>query len=183
MKRVSDKKLFGDIIKVVSIAAFFIVAAYLLDRPDVREIFFDIDEIQFLLKGNGDISWYVMSLLIFTAAGAAIIGLGVPRIWVTIVAGGIYGALMGSLISMISSLIGAVLIYLAGKTLLAAVVERRLRDRLLKWRGRFQENAFWWVLYARLFPFANSTLTSMICGGCRVPFTPYLSGSAIGFAP
>jgi uncharacterized membrane protein YdjX (TVP38/TMEM64 family) len=51
------------------------------------------------------------------------------------------------------------------------------------WKRRFQENAFWWVLYGRLFPFSNSTLMSLVCGSCRVSFREFMIGSFIGFMP
>ena len=51
------------------------------------------------------------------------------------------------------------------------------------WKKRFQEDAFWWVLYGRLLPFTNSTLMNLLCGSCRVPMTKYILGSVIGFFP
>ena len=183
MNRGYDKHLFADILKIFLIVAFFSFAAYLLDHPGIREFFFDIDEIRLILKGNGDTSWYLLSTVIFTLSGAMLIAFGVPRLWVTVAGGGIYGALIGSVISLLSSLLGASIVYLAGKTILSAIVERRLKNKLQEWIRRFQENAFWWVLYGRLFPFSNSTVMSLICGSCNVPLMPYFSGSLIGFIP
>ena len=175
--------MFKDIIKIILLFAFFSVAAYVLDRPEIRRIFFNIDEIRYLLKGKGDRSWYLISVVIFISAGTGLIALGVPRLWVTLIGGGIYGALMGSIISLLSSLLGTSIVYLAGRTLLASILERRLKNRFKEWRVRFQQDAFWWVLYGRLFPFSNSTLMSLICGSCRAPYLPFIWGSLIGFIP
>jgi len=87
------------------------------------------------------------------------------------------------MLSLVASLIGASILYAAGRFMLAAVVERRIGDTLKVWKSRFRENAFWWVLYGRFFPFSNSTAMSLLCGGCRVPFIPYMTGSLIGFVP
>ncbi len=84
---------------------------------------------------------------------------------------------------MAGSMIGAATVYWMGRGLLGNLVERRFSGQLGLWRRRFQENAFWWVLYGRLFPFSNATLKSLLCGSCRVPFGPYLVGSFFGFIP
>jgi uncharacterized membrane protein YdjX (TVP38/TMEM64 family) len=54
---------------------------------------------------------------------------------------------------------------------------------LALWQTRFATNAFWWVLYLRLFPLSNATLAGLLCGGCRIPLGPYLAGSLLGFIP
>jgi len=183
MNRRFDRRLLGDIIKIFLIVAFFSFAAYLLDRPDIRKYFFDIDEIRSMFKGQGDRSLYIFSTATFALAGAGVIALGVPRLWVTAIAGGVYGALMGSTVSLLSSLLGSSIVYLSGKTLLAGVVERRLRGKARIWKERFQENAFWWVLFARLLPFSNSTFLSLLCGSCNAPFLQFFLGSLAGFIP
>lgn len=119
----------------------------------------------------------------FVLIGGAAISLGVPRLWVSGAAGAIYGVLLGMILAMVSSILGASVVYGLGRRLLAGTVERRLSGQVSLWRQRFQENAFWWVLYARLFPFSNATLASLLCGSCRVPVAPYLFGSFLGFIP
>ncbi|MCE5273717.1 MAG: VTT domain-containing protein [Syntrophaceae bacterium] len=179
----TDEKLRGDIARVVLLAAFFFAIAFLLQRPDLRKILFDMDTLRSVLKGGEGTSGYLMSALVFTLAGGGLIALGFPRLWASAVGGIIYGAFMGTILSVMASLLGASVLYQAGKTLFSAVVERRVGDRLKVWQVRFRENAFWWVLYARFFPFSNSTVMSLLCGSCNVPFTAYLLGSLVGFVP
>jgi len=177
------KGLFGDIIRVVLLVAFFSAVALLLERQDIRKVLFDLDAIRSELEGGGDASGYVFSGLIFTLGGGGLIALGLPRLLASTVGGFIYGAFIGSILSLLASLIGASALHLAGKFILAAVVERRLGDKAKLWKDRFQENAFWWVLYGTLFPFSNTTMMSLICGSCKVPFIPFLLASLIGFVP
>jgi uncharacterized membrane protein YdjX (TVP38/TMEM64 family) len=66
---------------------------------------------------------------------------------------------------------------------LAGLVERRFSGKTAVWRARFRADAFWWVLYCRLFPMSNATLTSLLCGACQIPATPYLLASLLGFVP
>ena len=178
-----DKKLFGDLLLIMALAAFFTTMALALKNPTLRDMIFDVDTVRSLLQGGHGLSGRIVSLLIFVLAGGGVIAVGVPRLWISAVGGIIYGALMGTFLSVIASLIGASAVYFAGKTILSHVVERRVGDTLKVWRSRFQDNAFWWVLYGRLFPFSNSTLMNLLCGSCVVPFVPFITASFLGFIP
>jgi uncharacterized membrane protein YdjX (TVP38/TMEM64 family) len=176
-------KLRGDILRVVLLVLFFSFMAILFGYPEFRRLLFDVDTIRSILKGGGDTSGYILSLLTFILASGVLVALGVPRLWASVIGGGIYGAPMGFILSMLAALFGASVLYLAGKSILAAVMERREGDRIGMWKVRFQENAFWWVLHGRLFPFSNSTAMSLLCGSCKVRFIPFLFGSLVGFVP
>lgn len=95
----------------------------------------------------------------------------------------IYGAVAGTILSLWASLLGSSLLYLFGRAILAGIVERRFTVKLKDWQVRLKSNAFWWVLYGRLFLFSNSTVMSLVCGSCKVSSTPYALGSLIGFSP
>jgi uncharacterized membrane protein YdjX (TVP38/TMEM64 family) len=183
MSQEPKRGLFADILRVGLLVAVFTAMALLLQRPDVRKLLFDMETIRSELKGTGNASGCVYSGLIFALAGGVLNALGLPRLWVSAVGGIIYGAVMGSIFSILASLFGASLLYLAGKSILAAVVERRLGDKATTWKVRFQENAFWWVLYIILFPFSNSTVMSLVCGSCKVPYVPFISAALVGFVP
>ncbi len=178
-----EKKLLGDLTRVVLLVAFFTAMALLLKQQDLHNLLFDIDKMRSQLAGGEDSSRVVFSALIFTLGGGGLIALGLPRLVVSAVAGIIYGAFLGSILSLLSSLIGASVLHLAGKFILAGVVERRLGDKAKLWKDRFQENAFWWVLYGTLFPFSNTTVMSLLCGSCKVPYVPFLLALLIGFVP
>ena len=183
MSREINKKLLGDIIRVVLSVGFFSAMALLLERPDLRNLVFDIATIRSELKGGGGTSGYLFSWVIFTLAGGGLIALGLPRLWASAVGGIIYGAFIGSILSILASLFGASVLYVAGESILAGVVERRIGHKAKIWKARFQENSFWWVLYGRLFPFSNSTVMNLLCGSCKVPFVPFMMGSLVGFVP
>ena len=178
-----DRDLIGDILRIVFLAAFFSTIAFFFKHPEIKRFLFDIDAIRSVLQGGQQSSGRLLSAFIFTLAIGGLIAIGIPRLWASAVAGIVYGAFMGTLISLLASLLGSLVLYYAGRSLLASVVQRRLGNRLRSWEARFQENAFWWVLYGRLFPFSNSTVMSLLCGGCRVPIASYITGSVIGFIP
>jgi uncharacterized membrane protein YdjX (TVP38/TMEM64 family) len=157
--------------------------AILLEKVEIRKYLFDVKAIRETLQGGYGGSGRISSAFVFTLLWGSLIAAGVPRLWASAVGGIIYGAFMGTLLSLIASVLGASILYGAGISILAGVVERRMGSTLLLWRNRFQENAFWWVLYGRLFPFSNSTLMSLLCGSCRVPFQEFTLGSLLGFTP
>lgn len=179
----TDRKIPADILRIATLLAIFSLMALLLKRPDVRRLVFDIDSMRVMLQGGGGFLHRALSCAVFIAVAGGLITLGLPRLWVSAVAGIIYGALLGTVVSLIAALFGASANYITGRSVLAAVIERRVGARLKEWRSRFRGNAFWWVLYARFFPFSNSTVMSVLCGSCKVPFTPFITGSFIGFIP
>jgi uncharacterized membrane protein YdjX (TVP38/TMEM64 family) len=165
MKRMFDKSLIGDISSIVLMTIFFSAIALMMKGSDLFTHIFDIHTIRSILQGGGLISGNILSAVVFVFASGGLIGLGVPRLWTSAVAGIIYGAVMGTFLSLLASLMGSSFLFLAGRTILAGVVERRMGNRMKAWQARFQENAFWWVLYGRFFPFSNSTAMSLLCGG------------------
>jgi len=179
-KRPGD--LFKDLFRVSAITLFFVGAALVLGDHHLRRYLFDVSTLRVILgsAGEGKAAW---SAFMFTTGAAVFITLGVPRLLASAIGGVIYGAMEGTILSLAASLLGSSVLYLAGRAALATVVERRASGRLEEWQHRFRSNAFWWVLYGRLFPFSNSTVMSLLCGCCRVGYAPYALGSLIGFAP
>jgi uncharacterized membrane protein YdjX (TVP38/TMEM64 family) len=178
-----DRNLFGDLCRIAVVAAFFVAAMVLIEETGARDMLFDVEAFRSLLQGGPSSAGRMASAAVFVLAGGGIIALGMPRLWASALGGVVYGAFMGTLLSVLASILGASILYAAGRSLLGSVVERRLGSRLMQWRRRFQENAFWWVLYGRLIPFSNSTVMSLLCGSCKVPFASYVHGSILGFIP
>jgi len=176
------RRLVRDLLKVLALAIVFLLLAWAVETRLVHE-FFDIDHWRQMFSGGHHVGSAEAGILLFVLAGSLLIAAGLPRLLVAAVGGGIYGALFGALLSLLSALIAAIIIYFVGHGLLRDMVDRRFRGRLAVWRARLRQRAFWWVLYTRLFPFTNSTLNSLLCGACDVPFWPFLAASFLGFIP
>lgn len=174
--------LLRDLLKILALLVFFVALAMLVESQWLRESF-DLAHWRGVFSRGEHVGGRGMGMLLFVLAGAAMISAGLPRVFVAALGGGIYGALIGATFSLLSALIGAALVFALGHRVLRGIVDRRIGGRLEQWRERFREQAFWWVLYGRLFPFTNSTLNSLLCGACEVPFRPYIMASAIGFIP
>lgn len=171
-----------DITRTLIVVLVFAALAVFV-RSDVALQYFDIAAWREMLQQGHFVGGAGTAALLFVLGGSAAISLGVPRIWIAALFGAVYGAVVGAILAMAASLIGTSIVYQAGRHLLRGVVQRRVGGRLERWRLRFKENAFWWVLYARLFPFANSSVTSLFCGACEVPFLSYMVASLLGFVP
>jgi len=172
-----------DIARVVLATAIFAALLVLLRTDFVRHNVMEIDGVRAALQAEEERFGAIASRLVFVAAASALIGAGMPRIYASAVAGAVYGAAEGIPLAMLASLLGSTVSYQLGRSLLAGVVRRRVGGRFAVYREQCSRDPFWWVLFARLMPFANATLMNLLCGACRVPLRPFLLASAIGFLP
>ncbi len=176
-------RLSADLPRFFIVGAIFLALALFLRHEISGNTLFQIQELRAWLLGDDIPGGLWMSGAIFLLSSGLLTSLGIPRLWVCGVAGAVYGAGLGSLLSLGGSLIGAITVYLLGRSLLAGMVQRRFAGHLASWGFLLQDNGFWLVFYSRLFPFTNSTVNSLLCGSCRVPVGQYLAGSFLGFIP
>ena len=174
------KSLFKDISRILIVVAIFLIAAFLFQSSLIRDHLFDIQTIRADLNpADGRLR----SFLIFLFLGGALVGFGLPRMWLSFVAGAIYGSLLGTGLALVATMGGAMITYIQGRSLMGSLLRRRLGKRFEKWTRRFQRNAVMAMISLRLLPLTNATLTSLIAGACRVPVGAYLLGNLIGFIP
>ncbi len=172
------KKFKRDLFRIVLVVSAFGFAVWLVSQPHVRENLLDITKIKASLAAFGG-----AGMLVFVGVCAALNGFGVPRLWISAVAGTLYGALIGSALAHGATLLGATLNFYTGRLLLRGPVKRRLPNRLRKWYDRFELNGFRWILYARLFPLSNATLVNLICGASKVRFRDFIAATFLGYLP
>lgn len=177
------QSVWRDLARLSAFAALVTLVIYVSQVDAVRQTLFDLHAIRNVLLGENLPGGALASSMLFFVCSGVLIGVGVPRLWVSAVAGAVYGSVLGAGLALLSSLLGASIVYCLGKFLLSTYILSRFTGKVATWARRFHENTFWWVLYIRLFPFANATASGMLCGGCKVPFRPFLAGSALGFIP
>jgi len=176
-------RLGRDVVKILAVSAFFVGIALLLQNDALRARILDAPLLRNLLETAEAPGHIYRQASLFVLTFSLLIGLGMPRLWVSAISGAAFGPLWGTLLALVASVAGAAIVYRFGRTLLAGILQRRIRSRLSLWQTRFEHNAFWWVLYMRLFPLSNATLAGLVCGACRIPLGAYLAGSLIGFIP
>ena len=167
-----------DICSIVIITLFFGIAAYFFHLPYVRQEAFDILKWHTFSRNFG-----LSGVLVFGCALAFVNACGFPRVWICAIAGALHGAYLGILISQIATLLGATLNFFIAKWLLQGPIKRRLTGRFKIWYDHFGENGFFWVLYIRLFPLGNATLTNLISGASRMRFLDFLTATFLGYLP
>lgn len=172
------KKAWKDLLRLAMVALFFIAAGLLLNNDAVQSQLFDIDIMRDEMRDRG-----LQGLLLFMGAGALINAVGIPRLWICAVAGSLFGAVDGTLIGLGTTLVGASLNFLMGRSMLRGPIKRHMPQRLRRWYKAFNNNGFRAILYMRLFPGANATLTSLLGGASHMRYRDYILASVIGFLP
>lgn len=174
----SRKKARKDLIRVLAVALFFVVVALILRDPYVRDRYLDIETLRAELQGH---SW--SGTLKFIVAAALINAIGVPRIWVCAAAGSLFGAVEGGAVGLIATLFGASINFLMGRSLLRGPLRRHIPRKLKHWYQAFNDHGFRAILYLRLFPLTNATLTNLMGGASTMSFRDYLGATVIGYLP
>lgn len=170
--------LLKDILRILVVAGMFGLVGYFAAQ------FENVDDVRNWLHPDDSLADQFFSYVVFVGFGALLMALGLPRSLIAIAAGGIYGAVLGIALAMTTTLSGAAITYMLGRSVLKGTVRRRIgQRRMRRLQHRFQENGFRYTLNLRLFPFTNATLTSLLCGLCRVDFRDYTAANIIGFLP
>lgn len=172
------RKAVQDAIRVLLVALFFVAAAFILRSPYVRQEVLDINTVRVNLQEGG-----IRKLGLFIIVSALVNAGGVPRIWICGVAGSLYGAAEGSLWGYVATLLGSSINFFMGRSLLRGPLKRHLPQRLEKWYKAFNNHGFSAVLYLRLFPLTNATLTNLLGGVSDLRYSSYILATAIGYLP
>lgn len=172
-----------DLLRIFIVGLVFLLLALLFRSEMAREAFENIHRVRSFLKSGMVPGGSAGSGAVFVLITGILVSLGVPRIWISALGGAVYGAMLGSFLSLLSAAIGATALFFAGSTFLGSTVQRRMRGRMAGFADGINREAFWWVLYLRLFPFGNSTAQSLFFGSLRVPFPDYIAASILGFIP
>lgn len=169
------------LIQPLCIGLIFLLLPLLVQSLDGHAFFLKISDVIGSIQNRA--YGTPLAMLVYLLVGGLFISLGVPRLWISAGAGAIFNPWLGTVIAMGASLVGAATLFQVGRRFLSLGRWEFLENRLGKYRSAFQQRAFLWVLYARLFPLSNSTLVSLFSGYCKIGFVPYLTGSLLGFTP
>jgi uncharacterized membrane protein YdjX (TVP38/TMEM64 family) len=178
VKEKQRRKLIKDIVRIVLVGAFFVALVFVLQHPYVRERIFDVQNWRQRSQSMGQVGVYYL-FTVFVVAN----GLGVPRLWICAIAGGLYGALNGILIAFPATIFGASINFIAGRWMLRGPLKRRLPARMLAWHDHFGEKGFYWLLLLRLFPLSNAMLVNLISGASKMRYRDFLGATMIGYLP
>jgi uncharacterized membrane protein YdjX (TVP38/TMEM64 family) len=124
---------------------------------------------------------------VFVALGTAACMVGVPRQVVAFAGGTAFGALVGSVLSLLAMVAGCAGSFLWARAVGRAWARRRIAEafsgRLARLDRFIAENPFTATLTLRLLPVGNNLALNLLAGLSGVALAPFLAGSAIGYIP
>jgi uncharacterized membrane protein YdjX (TVP38/TMEM64 family) len=115
--------------------------------------------------------------------GAVLLVALVPRTFVTLASGAIFGALEGAAYALGAALLAAALGFAVGRVLGREFVAERTRGRLARLDGWFARQSVFGVMTVRLLPIAGFGLVSYGYGTTGARLLPFLAGSVLASAP
>ena len=115
--------------------------------------------------------------------GALLLVALVPRTFITLAAGAIFGPLEGAAYALGAALLAAAIGFTVGRLLGREFVAERVRGRLARLDGWFARQSVLGVVTVRLLPIAGFGLVSYGYGTTGARVLPFLAGSVIASAP
>ncbi|PZG01273.1 TVP38/TMEM64 family protein [Micromonospora deserti] len=115
--------------------------------------------------------------------GALLLVALVPRTFITLASGAIFGPLAGAAYALGAALLAAAVGFAVGRLLGREFVAERVRGRLARLDGWFTRQSVLGVITVRLLPIAGFGLVSYGYGTTGARVAPFLAGSVIASAP
>ena len=115
--------------------------------------------------------------------GALLLVALVPRTFITLASGAVFGALEGAAYALGAALLAAALGFTLGRLLGRDFVANRARGRLARLDGWFARQSVLGVITVRLLPIAGFGLVSYGYGTTGARVLPFLAGSVLASAP
>ena len=126
----------------------------------------------------------LLAPLAFIGLYAVAIAISVPGGTVFTLAGGfLFGTVLGTVYTVVGATIGAAIVFLAARTALGDVLEKRAGPTLRKMEVGFRENATSYMLLLRLVPVFPFWLVNIVPALLGVSFRIYLVTTFIGIIP
>lgn len=126
----------------------------------------------------------IVSVVVFAAVYIAVVALSLPgAVWMTIVAGFLFGPVVGSLYVVVAATGGAVILFLAARYACGNWLRRRAGCTIARMEAGFRENALSYLLFLRLVPIFPFWLVNLVPAFLGVPLRSFVLGTLIGIIP
>jgi uncharacterized membrane protein YdjX (TVP38/TMEM64 family) len=126
----------------------------------------------------------VLALLIFFVIYAILSALSVPAAWVmTLVAGALFGRVLGAGASLLAATIGATLAFLSSRFLLRDWVQARFGSRLEAFNRGFEKDGAFYLFSLRLVPLFPFFVINLAMGLTPIRTWTYFWVSLVGMLP
>lgn len=156
---------------LVALVGVLVLVAFLVPLPEVAELRAAVDRLGPAAP--------VAAIL----AGALLLVALVPRTFVTLAWGAVFGPLAGAGYSLAATALAAAAGFAIGRLLGREFVNERVRGRLARLDHWFTRQHVFGVISVRLLPFAGFGLVSFGYGTTGARFGPYLAGTLLAAVP
>ncbi len=121
--------------------------------------------------------------LIFLGMGILTTALGFPRQVVAFLGGYAFGFVPGTLLALVSVVLGCVSGFYYARWLGRSLVVHRFPGRIRKLDDFLREHPFSMALIIRLLPVGSNVVTNLLAGVSSVRGLPFFAGSGLGYLP
>jgi uncharacterized membrane protein YdjX (TVP38/TMEM64 family) len=142
------------------------------------------------LRDNRDIllglveRYGLLASLAYMATYAMVVAFSLPGGAVLSITGGfLFGAVWGTVHSVLSATLGATLVFLIAKTSVGDPLRARAGPWLQKMQAGFQENALSYLLVLRLVPIFPFFIVNLVPAFLGVTLSTYILGTFVGIIP
>ncbi len=127
---------------------------------------------------------YLAALLLYAGTYVLFVALSLPgAVWLTIVAGFLFGVLPAAAITVVAATTGACLLFLAAKTSLGAYLHEHAGPWLAKVEHSFGENQWSYLLMMRLVPVVPFFIANLLPAFLGVSLGVFVVTTALGIIP
>jgi uncharacterized membrane protein YdjX (TVP38/TMEM64 family) len=164
------------VLKVALIAALLGATIYLLATNE--DLFHNPQLIKVAVLRWG--AWGPVCFMLLYAFGPSLL---VPGAVMTLAAGLAFGAVWGSVYSVVGADLGALVAFAAGRFLGKGFVNKLLSGRFGETLDKIARNGFQIILYLRVFPIIPYNALNLLAGASPIAFRDYFWASMIGMVP
>jgi uncharacterized membrane protein YdjX (TVP38/TMEM64 family) len=126
----------------------------------------------------------VLAALIYSLAYALVVAFSLPGgLLMTVVGGFLFGRYLATFLVVISATVGAVLVFLAARTILGDLLRAKISGKLHMLEAGFQRNSFSYLLVLRLVPLFPFFLVNLVPAFLGVRLRTYAAATIIGITP
>lgn len=120
----------------------------------------------------------------FAAAYTAVVALSIPgAIWMTLLAGFLFGTVLGSVIVVLAATAGSLIVFLAARYAVGDYLYKKAGPFVRRMEAGFQKNAFSYLMFLRLVPVFPFWLVNLVPAFLNVGTGAFVVATILGIAP
>jgi len=126
----------------------------------------------------------LLTICTFAAAYTAIVALSIPgAIWMTLLAGFLFGTVLGAVVVILAATAGSLIVFLAARYAIGDYLYKKAGPFVRRMEAGFQKNAFSYLMFLRLVPVFPFWLVNLVPAFLNVGSGAFVLATILGIAP